>query len=141
MLFGRDDAAQGLGSGHGRRALARRDRLRQRRRWHRREVREGAAGEEWKVGVYLSLSGEDTAFGQYTKEGIELAVDEINKAGGVKGKPIKVLYEDDKSNPQEASNKVLQLIDRDKVVAILGEVASSRSPAPAASSRTRRRRR
>src|SRR5437868_13265584 len=52
---------------------------------------------EWKVGAYLSLSGEDTAFGIDTKEGIELAVDEVNKmGGGPKGKPIKVLYEDDK---------------------------------------------
>ncbi len=90
---------------------------------------EGAAAGEWKVGVYLSLSGEETAFGVDTKEGMELAIDEVNKAGGVKGKPIKMLYEDDKSNPQEASNKVLQLIDRDKAVAILGEVASSRSRA------------
>jgi branched-chain amino acid transport system substrate-binding protein len=86
-------------------------------------------GNEWAIGAYLSLSGEDAAFGVYTKEGIELAVDEINKAGGIKGKPIKVLYEDDKSNPQEATNKVLQLIDRDHAVAILGEVASARSKA------------
>jgi branched-chain amino acid transport system substrate-binding protein len=88
-----------------------------------------AAPAEWRVGAYLSLSGAETEFGQQTREGIELAVDEANKAGGVKGKPVKVLYEDDKSNPQEATNKVLQLIDRDKVVAILGEVASSRSRA------------
>ncbi len=88
-----------------------------------------ASATEWKVGAYLSLSGEETAFGVDTKEGIELAVDEINKAGGVKGKPIKVLYEDDKSKPDEATNKVLQLIDRDGAVAILGEVASSRSRA------------
>ena len=84
---------------------------------------------EWRVGAYLSLSGEDAAFGIDTKEGIELAVEEVNKAGGVKGKPLKVLFEDDKSNPQEATNKVLQLIDRDKVVALLGEIASSRSKA------------
>jgi branched-chain amino acid transport system substrate-binding protein len=84
---------------------------------------------EWRVGAYLSLSGEDAALGIYTKEGIELAIDEVNAAGGVKGRPVKVLYEDDKSNPQEATNKVLQLIDRDKVVALLGEVASSRSKA------------
>jgi branched-chain amino acid transport system substrate-binding protein len=88
----------------------------------------GAAA-EWKVGAYLSLSGPDTQFGVDTREGIELAVDEVNKAGGVKGKPIKVLFEDDKSNPQETTNKVLQLIERDKVVALLGEVASSRSKA------------
>jgi branched-chain amino acid transport system substrate-binding protein len=84
---------------------------------------------EWKVGAYLSLSGEDSAFGIDTREGIELAVEDINKKGGPKGKPIKVLYEDDKSKPDETTNKVLQLIDRDKVVALLGEVASSRSKA------------
>jgi branched-chain amino acid transport system substrate-binding protein len=83
----------------------------------------------WKVGAYLSLSGAETQFGTDTKEGIDLAVDEVNSAGGVRGKPIKVLFEDDKTNPQEASNKVLQLIDRDKVVAVLGEVASGRSKA------------
>ena len=88
-----------------------------------------APAAEWKVGAYLSLSGEDAAFGIFTKDGIELAVDEINKAGGVKGKLVKVLYEDDKSNPQEATNKVLQLIDRDKVSALIGELVSSRSKA------------
>lgn len=88
-----------------------------------------AAAAEWKVGAYLSLSGAETGFGTSTKEGIELAVEEVNAKGGVKGKKIKIIFEDDKSNPQEASNKVLQLIDRDKVVALLGEVASSRSKA------------
>jgi len=87
------------------------------------------AATEWKVGAFLSLSGAETQFGTDTREGIELAVTEINAAGGIKGKPMKVVYEDDKSNPQEATNKVLQLIDRDKVLAILGEVASSRSKA------------
>ena len=85
------------------------------------------ADKEWRVGVYLGLSGPDAQFGIQTREGIELAVDEINAAGGVKGKPIKLMIEDDKGNPTEANNKVLQLIDRDKAIAILGEVASSRS--------------
>jgi branched-chain amino acid transport system substrate-binding protein len=84
-------------------------------------------GEEITVGAYLSLSGADSTFGTDTREGIELAVQETNAAGGIKGKKIRVLYEDDKSLPQEASQKVRQLIDRDKVVALLGEVASSRS--------------
>src|SRR5262245_55184196 len=83
-----------------------------------------AADKEWKVGVYLGLSGPDAQFGIETREGIELAVDEVNAAGGIKGKPIKLIVEDDKGNPNEANNKVLQLIDRDKVIAILGEVAS-----------------
>lgn len=87
-----------------------------------------AADKEWRVGAFLSLSGAEAQFGIDTREGIELAVEEINaQGGGPKGKPMKVLFEDDKSTPQEANNKVLQLIDRDKVVAILGEVASGRT--------------
>ena len=88
-----------------------------------------SAGPSYRVGAFLSLSGPESQFGNDTKDGIQLAVDEINKAGGVKGKPIKIIFEDDKSSPQDATNKVLQLIDRDKVVAILGEVASARSKA------------
>src|SRR5689334_13094690 len=80
--------------------------------------------EEITVGAYLSLSGSDSTFGTDTSEGIELAVEEVNASGGVKGKKVKVLYEDDKSTTQEASQKVRQLIDRDHVVALLGEVAS-----------------
>lgn len=79
------------------------------------------------VGAYLSLSGEETQFGKDSQEGIDLATLEINKAGGIKGRKVKVLYEDDKSNANEATQKVRQLIDRNKVVALLGEVASSRS--------------
>lgn len=86
-----------------------------------------AVAEPWKIGAYLSLSGAETQFGIETKEGIELAADEANKKGGIRGRQVKVLYEDDKSNPQETNNKVLQLITRDKVVALLGEVASARS--------------
>ncbi len=79
------------------------------------------------IGAYLSLSGPDSTFGTDTRDGIALAIEEVNARGGVHGKPIRVIYEDDKSLSQEASNKVRQLIDRDGAVAILGEVASSRS--------------
>jgi branched-chain amino acid transport system substrate-binding protein len=82
---------------------------------------------EIKVGAFLSLSGADSTFGTDTREGIELAVQETNAGGGVKGKRIRVIYEDDKSTTYEAVQKVRQLIDRNKVVAVLGEVASSRS--------------
>src|SRR5215813_1065831 len=81
------------------------------------------------VGAYLSLSGSESTFGTDTKDGIELALQQVNGAGGIKGKKVRVVYEDDKSTPQEASNKVRQLIDRDGVVAVIGEVASSRSMA------------
>jgi branched-chain amino acid transport system substrate-binding protein len=81
------------------------------------------------VGAYLSLSGSESTFGTDTKDGIELALQHVNAQGGIKGKKVRVVYEDDKSTPQEASNKVRQLIDRDGVIALLGEVASSRSMA------------
>jgi branched-chain amino acid transport system substrate-binding protein len=87
----------------------------------------GGNTNEWVVGAYLSLTGGDAKFGTDTKEGIELAVEEINAAGGIKGKKMKVIFEDDKGQVSEVTNKVQQLIDRDKVVALLGEVASSRS--------------
>ncbi len=79
------------------------------------------------VGAYLSLSGVDSTFGTDTRDGIELALEQANAAGGAKGKPLKVAYEDDRSSPQEVTTKVHQLIDRDGAVALLGEVASSRS--------------
>jgi branched-chain amino acid transport system substrate-binding protein len=85
------------------------------------------ASDELTVGAFFSLSGADAAFGNDSREGIEMATDEVNAAGGIKGRKVRLLMEDDKSNSQETSNKVLQLIDRDKVIAILGEVASARS--------------
>lgn len=89
--------------------------------------KKGGADEGIKVGAFLSLSGPDSTFGTDTREGIQLAVEQTNAAGGIHGKKVRVIYEDDKSTTQEASQKVRQLIDRDKVVAVLGEVASARS--------------
>ncbi len=84
------------------------------------------------VGLYASLSGDGASFGQSSKEGTELAVAEINNAGGViGGRKLTLLTEDDQSKPEEASNAVTKLITQDKVVAVLGEVASRRSLAAA----------
>ena len=65
----------------------------------------GKKSDEIQVGAFLSLSGSDSTFGTDTRDGIELAVDEVNAAGGVKGKKVKVLFEDDKSTTQEASQQ------------------------------------
>jgi branched-chain amino acid transport system substrate-binding protein len=84
------------------------------------------------IGMYGSLTGDGASFGQSSKEGTQLAVDEINAAGGVlDGRKYKLLIEDDQSKPDEASNAVTKLITEDKVAAILGEVASRRSLAAA----------
>src|SRR5438067_4546297 len=84
------------------------------------------------VGMYGSLTGDGASFGQSSREGSELAVDEINKGAGLLGgRKIKLLVEDDQSKPEEASNAVTKLVTQDKVVAVLGEVASRRSLAAA----------
>ncbi|MFT3765491.1 MAG: ABC transporter substrate-binding protein [Minicystis sp.] len=87
------------------------------------------AAKTWKIGAYLSLSGPDAAFGMETREGIDLAIDDVNARGGVKGRKLEVVFADDKSNPQATVDAVLRLIDASEVVALLGEVASSRSKA------------
>jgi branched-chain amino acid transport system substrate-binding protein len=92
----------------------------------------GATTTDIPVGLYASLTGDGASFGQSSKEGTELAVDEINNAGGVLGgRKFTLLTEDDQSRPDQASNAVLKLITQDEVVAVLGEVASSRSLAAA----------
>jgi branched-chain amino acid transport system substrate-binding protein len=89
-----------------------------------------AAG-EIVIGQYGSLTGGTATFGTSTDEGLRLALDEINAKGGVLGQQIRVVTEDDQSKPEEAVTAVQKLINQDKVVALIGEVASSRSLAAA----------
>jgi len=79
------------------------------------------------IGEYGSITGKQATFGQSTHEGIMLAVDQINAAGGVLGRPIKVILYDDEGSDEEAVAVVKKLIDRDQVMAVLGEVASKNS--------------
>ena len=84
-----------------------------------------------KIGEYASLTGPTATFGQSSHKGLQLAIDEVNAAGGVLGKQIELITEDDQSKPEEARTAVLKLIRQDDVVAVLGEMASSRSLAAA----------
>jgi len=87
----------------------------------------GSSSNEIVLGEYGSMTGSTATFGTSSHDGIMLAVDQINAAGGVLGKPIRVITEDDQSKADEAVNAVQKLINRDRVVGILGEVASKRS--------------
>ena len=91
----------------------------------------GGSGGEILVGEYGSLTGSEATFGQSTHNAIMMAVDEVNAAGGVNGRKIKVITEDDQSKAEEAANAVTKLISQNNVVAVLGEVASSNSLAAA----------
>ncbi|HEY3056969.1 MAG TPA: ABC transporter substrate-binding protein [Thermoanaerobaculia bacterium] len=89
----------------------------------------GGGGGDILVGEYGSLSGNQATFGQATHNGIIMAMDEVNAAGGINGRKIKVLTEDDQSKQEEAANAVSKLISQNNVTAVLGEVASSASMA------------
>jgi len=75
------------------------------------------------------MTGKEATFGQSTDQGIRLAIEEINAAGGLNGRKLELLTYDDKGESQEAGNAVTRLITKDNVVAILGEVASGLSMA------------
>jgi len=90
-----------------------------------------AAQQEIVIGEYGSLSGDTAAFGKATHDGIMLAVEEVNKAGGVKGRKVRVVTEDDQSKTEQVTTCVKKLINTDRVLVVLGEVASSRSMAGA----------
>jgi branched-chain amino acid transport system substrate-binding protein len=80
-----------------------------------------------KIGEYASLTGKEATFGTSSHEGTLMAIEEINAAGGVLGKKLELLTEDNQSKAGESQTIVNKFISRDGVVAILGEVASGRS--------------
>jgi len=89
------------------------------------------AANEIVIGEYGSFTGNEATFGQSTDKGLKMAIDEKNKAGGIKGKQIKLISLDDQGKAEEAAAAVTRLITQNKVIALIGEVASSRSLAAA----------
>jgi len=90
-----------------------------------------ATGKPLVIGEYGSLTGSTATFGISARNGIDLAVEEVNAAGGVLGRPVKVIVEDDAGKPEEAAAAVTKLVNQDRVIAVVGEVASTRSLAGA----------
>ncbi|MDE3083637.1 MAG: ABC transporter substrate-binding protein [Verrucomicrobiota bacterium] len=86
-----------------------------------------ADNEPIKIGEYASLSGGNASFGQSSHKGTVLAIDEINAGGGILGRKVDLITEDDQSLPGQPATIVQKLIAQDRVVAVLGEVASSKS--------------
>jgi branched-chain amino acid transport system substrate-binding protein len=87
----------------------------------------GVDNSTFKVGEYASLTGSEATFGQSSHDGTQLAIDDLNAGGGVLGKKIDLITEDNQSLAGQSATVVRKLISSDGVVAVLGEVASSRS--------------
>ena len=79
-----------------------------------------------RLGEFSSLTGREAGLGQYTHMGVLLALEELNAAGGVLGRPIEVIAEDTQSKAGEAVTATRKLVSRDHVVALIGEGASGR---------------
>ena len=81
-------------------------------------------GDTIKIGVNLELSGGVAAYGNAEKNGVELAVEQINADGGILGKKVKLVVKDNKSDNNEAATVAANLVTNDKVVAVVGPATS-----------------
>ena len=86
---------------------------------------QAAAQDTIKIGVTQPLTGAFAASGNYVAQGAKIAEDEINKAGGVLGKKIQLVVEDNKSNPTEAVATIEKLVVKDKVPVVMGAWSST----------------
>ena len=86
-----------------------------------------ADGKTIKIGEFASLTGATASFGNASHNGAVMVIDAANASGGILGKKINLITEDDQSKPGDAATAVRKLISRDRVVALIGEIASSRS--------------
>jgi branched-chain amino acid transport system substrate-binding protein len=90
-----------------------------------------SSGEAIKVGVFMPLTGSHSHYGIPSLNGIKLATDEVNSAGGINGRPVELLVRNDLSDVAQVVEVVTELVMKERVHALLGEVASSRSIAAA----------
>ncbi len=80
-----------------------------------------------KVGFFAPMTGAQKSFGNEALHGASLAVEEINAAGGVLGRPLRLIVKDTQSRPVETESVVARLIERDKVAVLIGEIATDRT--------------
>lgn len=85
-----------------------------------------------KIGFVGPLTGDAANIGQNAKAAVDIAVDEVNKAGGLNGRPLQVIYEDGKCNGVASASAANKLINIDKVPVILGGACSGETLAFAA---------
>ena len=87
----------------------------------------GVVEDRIKLGQFASLTGKEAVFGQNANKGTILAIEETNAAGGVLGRKLELVTEDDQSKAGEAATVVKKLLSRDKVSVVLGEITSGRT--------------
>lgn len=88
---------------------------------------EQSSGDEEKlyIGMAVPLTGDSAMYGETVRDGVQFAVDEINAAGGIDGKQIELVIEDDKGNTSEAAMVAQKLSEDDRLFCVIGHVNSS----------------
>lgn len=82
------------------------------------------AEDEIKIGFMWILSGRLAVFGNVAKQGAELAIEQINKAGGIDGRKVVGLFEDDEGKPDKGMGIAEKFVTQDRVQAVMGIVSS-----------------
>ncbi len=85
----------------------------------------------YKFGVPVPLTGTNAFYGEYTRAGIDLAIEDINKAGGINGRPVQVIYEDtggDKAKATMAAQKLVEIDDVDALITLLTSMGGAVAP-------------
>jgi len=83
-----------------------------------------SSGKTIKIGAIQPISGPVSAYGTQSRDSINMAVEEINAKGGVLGKDLQVIVEDDEANPEKSKNAFTKLVTKDKVVGFVGALTS-----------------
>lgn len=90
-------------------------------------AKQDMSGDEILIGHYASMTGENSAFGNESKPGADLAIKQINAQGGVLGKQLRLENQDDQSKQEEAKTVATAFASNGKIVAVVGEISSGRS--------------
>jgi branched-chain amino acid transport system substrate-binding protein len=84
----------------------------------------GEVKEDIKIGVVANLTGAAAMTGNYIKNGVDMAIEEINAAGGINGHKVTYIAEDDEAVPAKSVSAITKLIEKDKVFAVIGPSGS-----------------
>src|SRR4051794_20804587 len=76
-------------------------------------------------GVVAPLTGDNAKYGDSARKGLDLAVDEVNGTGGVRGRKLRLIYEDSQGVPQKGVSAIQKLITADRVPVVIGDLLST----------------
>jgi branched-chain amino acid transport system substrate-binding protein len=96
-----------------------------------RKDKNNSTAEPIRIGAVLPLTGQTQMYGQYNKEGMELALAEINNQGGIAGRPLEIIYEDTTSNVTAAVSAIQKMINVNKILVIITSASSPETLAEA----------